>query len=191
MKKGVTVFDFDKTLTDSDTLFGYYRTVSKSDRLFILKRILLLASGVLYKAGVIKNSTLKRVGISLFLKGRTRIELEIAAKKYVKQIKLNDIYHNHYMKTEGEKWVVSASPEIYLRHLFTGEQVAGTTFTYSGDKVQGLAVNMFGREKRKYLNEKGIGHIGELYTDSQTDKPLMEISEKIYLINQGHIIQSK
>jgi len=191
MKKSITVFDFDKTLTDRDTLFGFYRAVAGSGRLFLLKRLLLLAAGILYKAGVIKNNSLKRIGISLFLKGRTRNELEAAAERYARQIELNEIYHNHYMKAGGEKWVVSASPEIYLRYLFPGERVAGTTLTYSGDKVKGLEVNMFGREKRRFLNEKGINHITEFYTDSQTDKPLMEMSEKVYIINQGQIIQLK
>jgi phosphoserine phosphatase len=187
MKKNVIVFDFDKTLTDRDTLFGFYRIVAGSDRLFLLKRIVLLVAGVLYKAGLIKNNTLKRLGIFLFLKGRPRSELEVAAKSYAQQIELNDIYYNHYDKVEGEKWIVSASPEIYLRYLFTAENVAGTTFTYSGGNVKGLGVNMFGWEKKKYLNEKGIYHISELYTDSMTDKPLMDIAEKVFLVKDGNI----
>ena len=187
MKKSVTVFDFDKTLTDKDTLFGFYRTVAGSDRLFFAKRILLLAAGVLYKAGVLNNHRLKRIGISLFLKGRLRDELEDAAQKYAKQIEFNDIYYNYYQKTEGEKWVISASPEIYLRYLFPGENVGGTTFMYSGKKVNGLDLNMFGSEKKKFLNGKGISRFSEFYTDSMSDKPLMDIADKVYLVKRGEI----
>jgi phosphoserine phosphatase len=151
----------------------------------------LIAAAVLYKTGLFKNRTLKRIGVYLFLKGITRDELEIAARRYCEQIELNDIYLNHYQKTDGEKWIVSASPEIYLRHLFPGNHVAGTTFTYSGNKVTGLEINMFGEEKKKYLGEKGITHIHKLYTDSITDKSLMDISEDVYMIKQGQIIQSK
>jgi len=191
MKRSVSVFDFDKTLTDRDTLFGFYRTVAGGDPLFLFKRILLIAAGVLYKTGIIKNRTLKRIGVYLFLKGRTRDELEIAARKYCKQIELNDIYLNHYQKTDGEKWIVSASPEIYLRHLFPGDHVAGTTFTYSGNKVMRLEINMFGQQKKSFLGEQGITQIHNLYTDSIADKSLMDISENVYFVNQGNIIQSK
>lgn len=191
MNRSVVIFDFDKTLTDRDTLFGFYRTVAGGDPLFLFKRILLIAAGVLYKTGLIKNRTLKRIGIYLFLKGKTRDELEIAARRYCEQIELNDIYLNHYQKTDGEKWIVSASPEIYLRHLFRGDHVAGTTFTYNGNKVMGLETNMFGQEKKSFLGQKGITHIHKLYTDSITDKSLMDISEDVYIINQGQIIQSK
>jgi len=191
MKRSVVVFDFDKTLTDRDTLFGFYRTVAGGDPLFFLRRLLLIAAAVLYKIGLIKNRTLKRIGIFLFLKGKTRDELETAARRYSEQIELNDIYLNNYKKTDGEKWIVSASPEIYLRHLFPGDHVAGTTFTYSGNKVTGLKTNMFGQEKKKFLVEKGITRIHRLYTDSIDDKSLMDISEHVYIISQGHIIQSK
>jgi len=191
VKRSVAVFDFDKTLTDRDTLFGFYRTVAGGDPLFLFKRILLIAAGVLYKAGLITNCTLKHIGIYLFLKGTSREELKNAARKYSEQIELNDIYLNHYQKTDGEKWIVSASPEIYLRYLFPDDRVAGTTFTYSENKVIGLATNMFGQEKKKFLGEKGITHIHKLYTDSIADKSLMDISEDVYIVNQGHIIQSK
>ena len=191
VEKSFAVFDFDKTLTNRDTLFGFYRAVAADDPLFHLKRKLLLAAGVLYKIGIIKNYTLKRVGICLFLKGTTRDELETAAKKYADQIELNEIYFDYFLKIDSEKWIVSASPEIYLRHLFPGDHVAGTTFTYRGNKVLGLQTNMFGREKRNFLENKGITRIHSLYTDSIADKWLMEISENIYLVDQGHIVHSK
>ncbi|MDH3378185.1 MAG: haloacid dehalogenase-like hydrolase [Gammaproteobacteria bacterium] len=187
----MAVFDFDKTLTDRDTLFGFYRTAAGGDPLFGLKRVLLIAAGVLYKTGLVNNRTLKHVGIYLFLKGKTRDELEIAARRYCEQIELNDIYLNHYQKINGQKWIVSASPEIYLRHLFPGDQVAGTTFTFSGNKVMGLETNMFGQEKKRFLGEKGITHIHKLYTDSMADKSLMDISEDVYIVNKGHITQLK
>lgn len=191
MRKKVTVFDFDKTLTDKDTLIGFYRTAAGSDQLFFAKRLLLLAAGVLYKAGLIRNDLLKSVGISLFLKGITRIDLEAAARKYAKDIELNGIYRDHYQSGEGEKWIVSAAPEVYLKHLFPGEKVAGTTFRYSGGKVKGLDVNMFGSEKKRFLSEKGIENLYEFYTDSASDKPLMNISEKVFLVKAGSIIQSR
>jgi phosphoserine phosphatase len=191
MKRLVAVFDFDKTLTDRDTLFGFYRIAAAGDPLFHFKRLLLIAAGVFYKIGLIRNRTLKRIGIYLFLKGKTRDELELAAQSYSEQIELNDIYVNRFQKTDGEKWIVSASPEIYLRHLFPGDNVVGTTFTYSGNKVVGLEINMFGQEKKRFLGEIGITKIHKLYTDSISDKSLMDISENVYIVNQGQVISTK
>jgi len=191
MKKKITVFDFDKTLTDKDTLFGFYRSVADKDRFFYPKRFLLLIAGVFYKTGLINNSTLKRVGISLFLKGKSFEELEVAARQYANKIELNNVYITHYLNSDDEKWIVSASPEIYLKYVFPGENVVGTTLRYHSGKVRGLEVNMFGQEKKRFLIDKGIGKISEFFTDSLTDKPLMDISEKVYIINQGHIYQTK
>ena len=191
MTRTVAVFDFDKTLTHEDTLFGFYKTVAEGDPLFSIKRMVLIIAGVLYKARLLNNRTIKRIGVSLFLKGVTRDELEVAAQNYCEKIELNDIYSQHYQKTVCEKWIVSASPEIYLRHLFPGDRVAGSTFTFSGNKVTGLKTNMFGKEKRRFLRKNGITHIHEFYTDSITDKPLIDMSENVYIVNQGSIIRSR
>jgi len=185
MNTSIVVFDFDKTLTNKDTLFGFYKTVAGNDHGFFAKRIILIAAGVLYKVRLLKNDTLKSIGIKLFVKGKTRCELESAAKKYAKQIEFNDIYFNHYQKADGEKWIISASPEIYLNLLFPGENVAGTTFNFTEEKAEGLNVNMFGQEKKRFLNGKGVSIIDEFYTDSQSDKPLMDISKKVYIVEKG------
>jgi phosphoserine phosphatase len=185
MNRSVAVFDFDKTLTDNDTLFGFYKSVAGNDHGFFVKRMILIAAGVLYKMGFVKNDKLKSIGIALFLRGRTRNELEIAAREYAKQIKLNDIYFNNFQNTKGERWIISASPEIYLKLLFPDEKVAGTTFIYNEDKVKRLATNMFGMEKKLFLYEKGIKSINEFYTDSMSDKPLMKIADNVYMVRNG------
>ena len=41
------VFDFDKTLTNQDTLFGFYREANKGDSTFMLKRLVLIAGALL------------------------------------------------------------------------------------------------------------------------------------------------
>lgn len=191
MKLHVTVFDFDKTLTDRDTLFGFYKAVGDSKYLIRLKQMLLISAGIFYKAGVIKNTTLKKIGIALFLRGKTKDQLETAAQIYASQINLNGIYYDHYQKTVGDKWIVSASPEIYLKHIFPGEKVAGTTLKFHDRKVVGLGVNMFGCEKKRFLKEKGVHHISEFYTDSMSDRALMEMAETVYIIKNGTISHLK
>ncbi|MDZ7755204.1 haloacid dehalogenase-like hydrolase [Rhodohalobacter sp.] len=190
MSSKVIVFDFDKTLTEKDTLFGFYKSVAGSERMFFAKKIILITAGVLYKIGLIKNRTLKGIGFFLYLKGKKIEDLEIAAKEYSKKIELNAIYKNYFQKKEGDKWIISASPEIYLKYVFPNEKIAGTQLSYDGGTVKGLKLNMFGEEKRKFMTENGISKIDELYTDSMSDKPLMDISEKVFLVKRESVIEN-
>ena len=68
----IIVFDFDKTLTFKDTLFGFYKIVNKNSSIFLIKRLLLLIGAFLYKFKIIDNDSLKSFGIFLFLKGKDK-----------------------------------------------------------------------------------------------------------------------
>jgi hypothetical protein len=59
MRSPVIVFDFDKTLTKKDTLFGFYKFVSVNNLSFKFKRLILLFFSILYKLRIIKNNQLK------------------------------------------------------------------------------------------------------------------------------------
>jgi phosphoserine phosphatase len=183
------VFDFDKTLTDTDTLWGFYREVDGNSPVFALKRSLLLLSAFLYKARVINNTQLKRVGVRLFLKGKSRDYLSERAVGYARKIQLNDIYTNHFLATPKEKrWIVSASFELYLQTLFPEEKVVGSSLRFNNEKVSGLEENMYGEKKRYALEERGIDKIECLFTDSYSDRPLMNIAKETNIIKDGIII---
>ena len=191
MRSDVIVFDFDKTLTNKDTLFGFYRMIDGQNPLFRLKQILLIGAAAFYKSGFITNDILKKIGISLFLKGKTRGQLETVAEIYASQIDLNDVYYDHYRNSAGDKWIISASPEVYLKHVFPGGKVVGTTLKFHGERVAGLGVNMFGREKKRFLERISVHNINALYTDSMTDEDLAEIAERVYIVNRGNIVHRR
>jgi len=184
----MNVFDFDKTLTNKDTLFGFYRYVNGSSKGFELKRLVLMLAAVLYKFKVLSNDQLKSVGISLFLKGRKREDLTAAAEGYASTLKLNEVYHQAYSKIpREEKIVISASPVIYLEKVFPGEKVVGSELRYVDEVVKGLKVNMYGKAKSDYLKSIGVKKFDFLYTDSFADKPLMKMANKVYLVKDGEI----
>ena len=52
--------------------------------------------------------------------------------------------------------------------------------------MKGLKKNLYASAKNKELLKHGIDHIDILYTDSFSDKPLMDISDKVFLIKNGN-----
>ena len=182
------VFDFDKTLINKDTLFGFYRFVASRGSLFSLKRFLLRVAALVYKMGILSNDDLKAFGIGLFLKGRTQEEIEKAGKQYAQTLSLNHVYSAIYKSLDSkQKIVISASFEEYLKFVFPGEQVIGSFLFYKNGRVKGLALNMYGPNKRIALKEKGILTIEQFFTDSYADRPLMEISSLVYLVKNDKI----
>lgn len=183
--KGPVVFDFDKTLTDKDTLVGFYRE-SSSGFMFRLKYPVLLISAILFKTGIISNDTLKRIGVGLFLKGYKKSDLQKIASRYSSKIKLNNIYHNEFLKYSPERVIIiSASFEDYLKPLFPDYKVIGSTLKYDGSTLVGLSVNMYAERKKYWLNEQNIDRVDIFYTDSFTDRPVMDISNDVYLVEDG------
>jgi phosphoserine phosphatase len=188
MKQPVIVFDFDKTLTERDTLFGFYRSVHKDSWSFQFKRIINLGAALIYKMGIIDNDQLKKIGINLFLKGQSVNALKLKAKEYISDVKLNQIYYNNFLDTQKQnRLIISASFEIYLKELFPDEIVVGSLLKIENGKVVGLERNMFGNQKRNYLFNMGIEEIACLYTDSYSDLPIMKMSEKILHVKNGSL----
>lgn len=184
------VFDFDKTLTNKDTLFGFYKRVGKGDPWFGPKRLVLLISSVLYKLRLISNTTLKRIGVNLFLKGVSRSRISEVAEGYAKEIQLNDIYSKHYQECpRDERCIISASLVEYLSFVFPGEMVYGSELEFSGEVVAGLKTNMYRKEKLNCVKRMGFHNIKTLFTDSYADSYLMDIALTVCLVRNGEIIK--
>lgn len=181
------VFDFDKTLTNYDTLFGFYRAANKRNIFFQLKRFLLLGAAVGSKLGLLSNHQLKKFGVYLFLKGKTQKEIEKAAKNYASKIKLNKIYSTDFISCPKQKRIIiSASFEEYLKELIPGENIIGSRLAIYQKKVVGLERNMYGKEKPLALRQINVEKIACLYTDSYSDKPLMDMADQIYYVENGN-----
>ena len=178
----VIVFDFDKTLTYKDTLFGFYRCVS-GRALFHPLTLFYLVYPILHKCRALSNDRLKRAGIALFLAGMSRQALMAGAKAYAETIALNRIYREIFACTP-RPIVASASFEALLTCLFQPPAtVVGATLRYnSRGEVVGLEQNCHGRQKVTRLKAIGITSIDKLYTDSFSDLALMNISKEVYLV---------
>lgn len=181
------VFDFDKTLTYHDTLVGFYKVVNKPGFKYYLKRTLLIIAAICYKLKIIDNNKLKKIGVRLFLKGKDKSYIDEKAIAYAGTIKLNEIYYNDYQKYSiKDRIIVSASLMEYLKPLFPKDKILSSSLLYSqSQKVIGLNDNFYAEQKLLALSKNGIERIDTLYTDSYSDRSLMQISDNVFLINKG------
>ena len=184
------IFDFDKTLINKDTLYGFYKAAHGNNLSFKFKRIILIISAILYKLKLLNNEGLKKVGVKLFLSKKSKKDLEKCAEIYVKTLDLNSIYQNIFLKyKKEERVIISASPEIYLKKIFPDEKVLGTTLIFEGENTK-LGVNCYNFNKLKRFNEAfPNSQIEAVYSDSYADKPLLEKSSKFFIVKDGFIVK--
>lgn len=186
----VIVFDFDKTLTQKDTVLGFL--LATSDKGFIpVRRLVFLFFSVLHKFRLISNDRLKHAGIGLFLKSMEESIVKKSAAVYSKGILLNNIYTTEFVAKYPRAIIATASYEDYVRPLFKDNLLLAAKLEFKDGKISGLKQNAFGPQKVKLLNEQGINNIDIFYTDSYNDKALMDISTTVYLVKNDNIKKIK
>lgn len=185
--KGPVVFDFDKTLTAKDTLGGFYYEASPTKFRYYVKLPFLLVAAALYKSGLISNAALKKVGVWLYLKGLSQENIDQIGRSYSRKIKLNNIYKSDFLKYSPDQvLIISASFEEYLKPLFIDYTVVGSKLRYNSEnRVNGVITNMYGEKKREWLLNQNIDHVDVFYTDSYSDQPVIDLSNKVYLVKDN------
>lgn len=196
----LAIFDVDYTITKKETLMQLYKYVITKDVKNIRFLPRALYSGAMYKLGVYDE---KRVKES-FLKFIDKIDegdLAILVKDFYKDVLEKILYKDaidmmKQLKGQGYKiYLISASPEFYLNEFYAIEEVdmiIGTRFFMENKKfarkMDGL--NCKGEEKVKRLKEvlrkKNIEidyKNSYMFSDSLSDKPLLDLVGNAYLIN--------
>ena len=192
MKSKIIVFDFDKTLSYSDTLFGFFSSAGKKNVAYPFKIIIYFFSMVLTKFKLLSNNELKETGISLFLKGMNKSQLQYVALEYSKKIKMNSLYKEFDFLSKETIYVVSASFTDYLKPLFPSSiNILGSDFLFEDGKIIGLKTNCYKSKKAEILFKKGVKLIDITYTDSYDDFPLACLSKKINIVNGDNIYHCK
>ena len=192
MDNKVIVFDFDKTLTYTDSLFGFFLTATEKNITYPVKVLLYIFIMVFAKLKVLSNKNMKRIGIALFLKGIDKIQLQLLSIDYSKKIKLNNLYHEFDFMSNDKIYIASASFAGYLRPLFPSNvTILGSQLLFKENKVAGLKENCFKGKKAQILLAKGINTIDVVYTDSYSDFPLACMSEKIIIVNGDNTHECK
>lgn len=181
----MNVYDFDKTIYNGDSTADFY--------LYSLKKhpkILLLVPSVIFAA----------VKYYAFKKGN-KTQMKESIYKFLKycniQKDINEFWDKHIHKIK--KWyieqrkeddvIISASPEFLLKpvckkmniNFLIASNVNQNTGKYTG-------INCHGKEKvKRFYKVFPNGKIAEFYSDSYSDSPLADISQKSFLVKGNKI----
>jgi len=183
----VAVFDFDGTITYADSFLPFLRHLS--GRIGFWSGMLGLSPALLAHAtGRLANWETKERFLIRFVKGRRPEDLAGPAREFVEKrlprlINPRSMEQVEWHRAQGHRLLLlSASPEIYLRHWADSngfEKALGTRLEEADGIFTGRIAgrNCHGEEKIARLR----GELGELsdyeiysYGDSRSDRPLLE-----------------
>lgn len=196
----LAIFDVDFTITNKETLLEFFKFILKKDSKNIKYVPRVIGSGILYGIKVYDEKRVKECFLK-FIEGVHEKDLKNLVKEYYDERLTNILYKDAIdkikeLKKEGYKiYLISASPEFYLNEFYAIKEVdmiIGTRFDYKDGifnrKI--LGANCKGEEKVKrlmeVLKEKNIEvdfKNSLMFSDSLSDRPLLDLVGKGYLIN--------
>ena len=196
----LAIFDVDYTITKKETLMELYKYMIKEEKKNLIYLPRALFSGLMYCLKIYDEKKVKESFLK-FLNGRERTELDQIVKRFYKNRLTNILYKDSLemmkkLKNEGYLiYLISASPEFYLKELYAIKEVdliIGTRFKFDNEKfIRKMdGKNCKGKEKvvrlKQVLKKENIDVDFEnsyMFSDSLSDKPLLDLVGKPYLIN--------
>lgn len=184
----LALFDFDKTITSTDSYAELLRFFVGDFR-FFLGLLILCPVLLAYKLGLIANYRAKPIVTAWFLKGLPREKFNETAQKFVKtrlaklvrpQAMQKILWH---LQQKHRVVVVSASFEDYLQIWCRQHQLEliGTRLEWIDERITGnfSTPNCYGPEKvrriKEFLNLEDYDEI-YAYGDSRGDREMLEIA---------------
>ncbi|MGL4849660.1 MAG: HAD-IB family hydrolase [Clostridium sp.] len=194
------IFDIDFTITSKETLMQFFRYMIMKDKrnLKFLPRA--IGSGFLYGIKVFDEKKVKESFLK-FIDGIEEKDLANIVKGFYRDRLKNILYKDAIdmikkLKGEGyDIYLISASPEFYLNEFYDIKEVdhiIGTRFSFHKGKFRRImeGKNCKGEEKverlKKYLKDNNIQvdfKNSYMFSDSLSDKPLLDLVGNPYLIN--------
>ena len=188
-QKKIIVYDFDKTLTKKDTLFGFFIFNAKKSIGFYFKILYYFLSMILAKTNFISNRSLKNIGIKLFLSNLGKEQLRHKFINYKSQISFNFLFDELKYNEKCDYYIISASFEEYVRPIFPNfVNVFGSTISYKNNIAYSLLFNCYKKNKVQLLQQKGLTKIDVLFTDSFSDYALAKMAKKIFIVSKNQVI---
>ncbi|WP_252234660.1 HAD-IB family hydrolase [Clostridium sp. ZS1] len=199
MKK-IAIFDIDYTITKKETLMEFFKYYIKKDIKSIRFLPRAIYCGMMYLLKFYDEKMVKEKFLK-FIDGISEDELKKVVEGFYTE-KLSNLLYSDAMdmmkklKSEGyDIYLISASPEFYINKFYSikeVDRVIGTKFKFSDGKFlrQMDGINCKGEEKvrrlKEVLKEEKIDVDFEesyMFSDSLSDKPLLDLVGKPYLIN--------
>ena len=195
----LSVYDFDKTIYNGETLNDFYRfyLIKKPWKIYTV--IFQLWYFLLYVLKIINLEKLKE-NFLRFLNGENTGELKKLIREFweKKESKINLWVKDEILKNKKETEIlvaISASPTFLIidrLKLMGFDVVIGTDFLFESTKFHShiTSKNCKNYEKVKRMNkwaeDNNIQYdIVNFYSDSIADKPLFDLAENKYWIKKG------
>lgn len=183
------VFDFDKTIYDGDSSLDFFLYCLKIKPILIVLIPYMIFSIILYKLKLI-NKTKMKEKLFKFVTFFNDIDDIIKSFWQEHDNKIKKFYKN---RDCDKDIIISASPEFLLKPMLTKYQVKDVIATRM-DKQTGkiTGVNCYGTEKVKRFYKKYKDYdILEMYSDSYSDAPLLDLAKKSYIVKGDKFIEYK
>lgn len=185
MCKEYNVYDFDKTIYNSDSTLDFYKHCIKRypGTLLALPRAII---GVgLYILRLISKTRFKEIFFG-YLKYIPDLDKTVSA--FWKD-NSNKVFTWYTENREENDIIISASPEFLLQPICIQlgiKYLIATKVDVQSGKFDGE--NCFGEEKVRRFREKfQDSNINEFYSDSLSDLPLARLAKKSYLVEGDKI----
>ena len=195
----LSVYDFDKTIYNGETLNDFYRfyLIKKPWKIYTV--IFQLWYFLLYVLKIINLEKLKE-NFLRFLNGENTGELKKLIREFweKKESKINPWVKDEILKNKKETEIlvaISASPTFLIidrLRLMGFDVVIGTDFLFESTKFHShiTSKNCKNYEKvrrlDKWAEDNNIQYdIVNFYSDSIADKPLFDLAEHKYWIKKG------
>jgi HAD superfamily hydrolase (TIGR01490 family) len=206
--KKLAIFDIDYTITKKETLMELFKFVIKSDKKNIRFLPRAIYCGSMYALKIYDEKKVKEKFLK-FIDGIKEEELAKLTRKFYEEKLKTILYEDAInmmkkLKNEGcDIYLISASPEFYINEFYNIKEVdkiIGTKFNFTDGifmrKMNGE--NCKGEEKvrrlREVLKKEKIDvnfKESYMFSDSLSDKPLLDLVGNPYLINykKSHSIE--
>lgn len=185
----INIYDFDKTIYDGDSSvdFYFYCLSRKKSLIFNLPKVLIAYFLYFLK---LKNKTYVKEVFFSFVKYFDDIdsiieEFWINNKKKIKQFYLD--------KNHDKDIIISASPYFLLKPISLDLKVKDLIASDVSKKTGKFhKENCKGENKVVYLKKKYNDFVvNEVYTDSYSDRPIIELGQKAFLVKKNKITRIK
>lgn len=194
------IFDIDFTITKKETLMQFFKYMIHKDKKNIKFLPRAIFSGIMYGIGIYDEKKVKETFLK-FIDGIDEKELSYIVKEFYSDVLSNILYEDaikmmRELKSKGYKiYLISASPEFYLNEFYSFKEVdkiIGTKFKFKDGKFirEMDGYNCKGEEKvRRLMEELKKDNIevdfkeSYMFSDSLSDKPLLDLVGHPYLIN--------
>jgi len=200
MLKKLAIFDIDYTITRKETLMEFFKYMIKKDIKNIRFLPRALHCGLMYLMKVYDEKRVKE-GFLKFIEGMHEEKLSELTSEFFESTIKNILYNDaiemmRKLKSQGyDIYLISASPEFYVKEFYKikeVDRVIGTKFEFK-DKTFARKMdgeNCKGEEKvrrlKEVLSEENIKvdfKESYMFSDSLSDKPLLDLVGNPYLIN--------